>query len=1262
MAMKKVLSITLVLVVLATVVPAASAAAPAGVDDLRGRWDVEWFMYGHEDKPHPPLTLFINDFLQVSEDPIILLASGCMRSWETDAIMPLSMLAYYDPETGSYDWTVYSTVVPAEVEPFVIRLAGTIEVFGAGVVDDVASGIVTTDFGEGAWSGVHHDRRRTKCPSIQNGGQFFEGELYSHRDAGKGEYHDVTLFDTETVIVSSAMRVEDPYGNTYDVPFYTDIFSPNVDFVGRFRFTLGLESPPISGLPYTFTLLDALGNPIEGAVSTDTWSRCNQGAPVNLSTIIAPEGHVDLSWDTVGVIEEEFDPGHYQITIYPFHDEGNEYGAGGIAGTSDPRTWHRIPWNSFAGGDPGDPDGWDFGQALGEFADGTYAVQVWSWNNADPSVGGHGSDCAVQDSSESLLMTKQDGQLSFTGTGSISGTVTTESGDPIEGAWIDACEYTQDQFCVSVTTDSLGSYRVTMLPEGGYRVRASGDEWAAEFFDDTIYHEDAVEVLVIEGDDTGGVDFALARGGSISGTVYDSGGTPLAGIAVDTEFGGYGTCTNEFGEYTLRGIPLGTYGVAAGREFCEPHPYMEELIPDITIDANTPDVGGVDFYLQEGGSISGAVTDEAGAPIAGIWVDVCEYDPEEPACWGVPTDANGLYSIGGLPSGDYRVGVWNQPGWANVYYDGTIYHEEAARVAVIAGQQTPGIDFVLVPGGSISGTVFDVDSNPLGGIAVDTEAGGFGTCTDEFGYYELTGLPLGTHNVVAGRDFCGEHPYAEQMQEGVVTGSEGVDFHLELYVEPSPQFLNVQPDHGWAHSGGWTPESLVTISFLDYFATLAANEAGQVHFDLGGTDIAHGVDVHITDGVDFKDLHVVQASFDGADASENTAWGTGPADMWIGVGVMDEGGGEYWMDGIQVGGDGYWEVDFDDVGQSFGVVAGAWVHIFDDDGDSTIANLQIGGSISGVVYDADMIPISGIAVDTEAGGYGTCTDEFGNYELTGLPLGTYNVVAGRNFCGEHPYAEQTLVDVATNTVGNDFYLEMGRVYGQVLHAGQPLANVEVFLGIFSDPFEAHHMCTDADGLFEFTDVPTNMMYVAATGRSVSGLACENGDFVNAEGIPLVTQFWDAFWLVPSDPEFYIPFDVVIAAAIQDVTVQMDDVPVDGVPVKVFDYGVLGYPPLEDYDSIFDTGEAMITQDFTGTYGLPGGVEMRYPGYPEYHDTADLLILIRIGDPVLGHVTFGQLVETSLFVEVGGYQAGPTVEFCIVTSDVAPPQLVPCPGG
>ena len=120
-------------------------------------------------------------------------------------------------------------------------------------------------------------------------------------------------------------------------------------------------------------------------------------------------------------------------------------------------------------------------------------------------------------------------------------------------------------------------------------------------------------------------------------------------------------------------------------------------------------------------------------------------------------------------------------GWSNEFYNDTPDWNLASEVDAYSGLNTPNINFSLFRVTTISGAVYDEDGNPLPNIAVDTEFGGYGTCTDENGQYTLQNVPLGAHfNIVAGRDFCGEHPYAEQMIYDIVAGSIDVNFFLVM--------------------------------------------------------------------------------------------------------------------------------------------------------------------------------------------------------------------------------------------------------------------------------------------------------------------------------------------------------------------------------------------------------------------------------------------------------------------------------------------------
>jgi hypothetical protein len=87
--------------------------------------------------------------------------------------------------------------------------------------------------------------------------------------------------------------------------------------------------------------------------------------------------------------------------------------------------------------------------------------------------------------------------------------------------------------------------------------------------------------------------------------------------------------------------------------------------------------------LLEAGSIAGRVTAEAdGSPVEGAAVTAYRGDDEVTS---TATEADGTYVLSGLPTGRYRVEV-SAPGFQDADMD---------DVAVSAGQETSGVDFVL---------------------------------------------------------------------------------------------------------------------------------------------------------------------------------------------------------------------------------------------------------------------------------------------------------------------------------------------------------------------------------------------------------------------------------------------------------------------------------------------------------------------------------------------------------------------------------------
>ena len=257
--------------------------------------------------------------------------------------------------------------------------------------------------------------------------------------------------------------------------------------------------------------------------------------------------------------------------------------------------------------------------------------------------------------------------------------------------------------------------------------------------------------------------------GSISGTVIDASTvTGILDVRVRIFDAGGGLVTSDYtdgaGNYEVTGLADGTYYASTYNE----DGYLDELYNDIecwsgcSATSGTPiqitggaAITGVDFDLEPGGRISGAVTDAATTdPIQSVGVGIYDGDGDWVASgW---TDGSGDYITGGIPSGTYYARTWNSDGYLEELYDDLPclgYCDETAGtpISVTAESTTTGIDFALAAGGRISGTVTDASSSdPLEWVDVDIyDSGGsyvtYGWTDASGSYISLSGLPGGTY-------------------------------------------------------------------------------------------------------------------------------------------------------------------------------------------------------------------------------------------------------------------------------------------------------------------------------------------------------------------------------------------------------------------------------------------------------------------------------------------------------------------------------------
>jgi len=332
--------------------------------------------------------------------------------------------------------------------------------------------------------------------------------------------------------------------------------------------------------------------------------------------------------------------------------------------------------------------------------------------------------------------------------GSITGTVRDVNGSPVTGIMInahcDALNYGRSDY-----TGAGGVYELTGLPAGTYRVElatwdTSSGNYVKQYYDHTIYWDQAAPVHVLSGRQVTGIDFDLTEGASLSGYVRDPCGAGVPDTQV-VSYMGYqwftDTLTDANGFYKLRGLMAGiTYKIAV-----YPPGSTDYMINQIC--TNIPDVNdyiAADINLQTGAvTVSGKVTDKTTSlPLAGIWVS-CHLD--DIGVWGgrSRTDANGIYTLTNLIAGG-ELGIWVEA------------PSQYARMGteIELEYDINDVDFALPPAATLSGKVLDsVTAEPIADIMIEYYNGAhscwISAFTDANGEFTITSLPEGIAEVMA---------------------------------------------------------------------------------------------------------------------------------------------------------------------------------------------------------------------------------------------------------------------------------------------------------------------------------------------------------------------------------------------------------------------------------------------------------------------------------------------------------------------------------
>jgi 5-hydroxyisourate hydrolase-like protein (transthyretin family) len=349
----------------------------------------------------------------------------------------------------------------------------------------------------------------------------------------------------------------------------------------------------------------------------------------------------------------------------------------------------------------------------------------------------------------------------------LTGSVTS-NGVPLPGTNVTAYNAATNVFVASGAANAQGNYSIT-LPAGSYLLRTfNGGHYINQLYNavgnlacvGSCNISAGSPVVVPSGGSASGINFALALGAWITGTITNElTQAPLANIRVEV--------TNNTGVFvdavttdvnglfvTASGFPTGTYFV---RTDDNNQGYINEVYPNVpcltysgtcsqvsaTSVAVTSGVAktGVDISLKPGGRVSGHVINATGgAPIA---AQITVSNLAGQSFSFASTDATGTYTTGrGLPSGVYSITASSSIGF---------FSQTRTSISVIEGTTTPNIDFALVEGGRISGTVRDAVGNPLPNIDVQilTATGS----TVSFGFTNASGFYVSSNGLQPGYYF-----------------------------------------------------------------------------------------------------------------------------------------------------------------------------------------------------------------------------------------------------------------------------------------------------------------------------------------------------------------------------------------------------------------------------------------------------------------------------------------------------------------------------
>ncbi len=833
--------------------------------------------------------------------------------------------------------------------------------------------------------------------------------------------------------------------------------------------------------------------------------------------------------------------------------------------------------------------------------------------------------------------------------GEISGVVRNSNGDPLANmpVMLDARPF--PPYMVGACTGSDGSYHINgLVLDTDYQVAAMPGwticsdipiGYIPQYWQNALYPEDATPVRPTEANKSlTNIDFSLSVGNTISGSIFDVLGNPLENIPIGIEGSPYGggTCSAADGSYSLPGYEPGAdlilVAAATWYEGCNGNEignfvmkFWEDVFSwsratPIRFTGYGETLSGIDFTMEEGGSISGSVLDENDGPVQNFCVHIQDVNDEFTLGGCYDTDETGNFTINRLPAGEvyFRVSAnggdsdlveeWYAPGASvsDFTYAGVVH--------ISPNQMTSDINFQLDVGGTISGHVYKMGmTEPIVQQSicaiVEHEYDDYRcTNTDDSGFYQLRGLPARSdyklrvdRGNVLRSFFPGVGRWEEAQSVSVQSGVETTGKDVYAYVpdsyitgrviyddsSPAPDvWMEAFHEDGWFIGSNTDENGNYTIPVIaghwQVFPYQPPNNPEGQFVDVAQFETVEGVNF-VLPRMGSISGHVYQADGVTPIANAYVSVGYYPNIQLVADLYTDESGafsisvppGEYY---VAVAAEGYgWEYyedGYDDLHITPVVV---------NPGEETAGidmSLAPQATITGMVTDGTT-GLEGVTIEVwPAAGGGVRSGQSsadGSFTVGNLTTGDYVAKAYLEGYVTEFYLDELGWETATTftvtqpgyTPDINFTLEHGGTISGYVFGPEdiPLENIYVLL---DGAVVGHGTCTDGSGHFEFPDVALGVDWRLRAGGFCEGMSPYSEEYWN--DVYSYDQATPVTLTSVGEVRDDITINLDFAGAITGHIYDEDNYPVEGACINLFvneyDWGYVNGWGSTDSDGAF----------------------------------------------------------------------------------------------